>query len=200
MWTTAFRVPAVSMATAAALTLVLYSPVRAAAPAADAPEAQSATWVPKQLNFVYQGFTTRYSCDGLRDKVRTALLRLGARRHDLLVRELGCSASAGVPDRFPGVSIKMFVLQPAAAGTDAATLVPAHWKPVNLKLDNSAVADAGECELVEQIAQKLLPLFATRNVDVKTACVPHQLRATGPLLRAEVLTPDESTKGAPRAR
>ena len=33
-------------------------------------EPQSAVWTDKELTFVYQGFTTKYSCDGLRDKVR----------------------------------------------------------------------------------------------------------------------------------
>ena len=31
-------------------------------------------------NFFYTGRTSRYSCDGLRDKVRAMLLDLGARR------------------------------------------------------------------------------------------------------------------------
>ena len=73
---------------------------------------ESAVWTPKELTFMYQGFTTTYSCEGLRDKVRSILLELGA-REDLKVTETGCS-SLGGPDPFPGVRIKMNVLQPAA--------------------------------------------------------------------------------------
>src|SRR5690349_4550812 len=51
---------------------------------------QSAVWTPKQVTFVYQGFTTRYSCDGLRDKLRDLLLKLGARK-DLQVEETACA-------------------------------------------------------------------------------------------------------------
>ena len=40
---------------------------------------QSAVWTQKEFQFVYQGFTTKYSCDGLRDKMRTVVLELGAR-------------------------------------------------------------------------------------------------------------------------
>ncbi|WP_457825246.1 hypothetical protein, partial [Staphylococcus aureus] len=76
-------------------------------------EAQSAVWTPKELTFVYQGFTTRYSCDGLRDKIRGVLLDLGAQKKGLKVSELGCSSPNGRPDPFPGVRIRINVLQPA---------------------------------------------------------------------------------------
>ena len=93
-----------------------------AAPPAPAGEPQSAVWTEKELTFVYQGFTTRYSCDGLRDKVRSVLLDLGAQKKGLKVMELGCSSPAGGPDPFPGVRVKMRVLQPADS-PDAAKAV-----------------------------------------------------------------------------
>ena len=67
-------------------------------------EPQLAVWTDKELTFVYQGFTTRYSCDGLRDKVRGVLLDLGAQKKGLKVMQLGCSSPSGRPDPFPGVS------------------------------------------------------------------------------------------------
>src|ERR1700704_4819616 len=79
---------------------------------AAAARGQAAVWTPKELTFVYQGFTTKYSCDGLRDKVRGVLLDLGAQKKDLKVQQLGCSSSSGRPDPFPGVRVKMKVLQP----------------------------------------------------------------------------------------
>jgi len=157
---------------------------------AAAGESQPAVWTDKELTFVYQGFTTKYSCDGLRDKVRSVLLDLGAQKKDLKVQQLGCSSAAGRPDPFPGVRVKMRVLQPASGTADDKT-VPAHWKPVDLKLRDSFTTDSGECELVEQIRHKIVPLFATRNVDLKTNCIPHQATATRPTLRLEVLAPDD---------
>jgi hypothetical protein len=154
-------------------------------------ESQPAVWTEKELTFVYQGFTTRYSCDGLRDKVRSVLLDLGARKQDLKVQELGCSSASGRPDPFPGVRVKMSVLQPASGTADDKT-VPAHWKPVDLKLRDSFTTDSGECELVEQIRHKIVPLFATRNVDLKTNCIPHQATATRPSLKLELLAPDDA--------
>jgi hypothetical protein len=173
-----------------------------AATSAAAGEEQPAVWTEKELTFIYQGFTTKYSCDGLRDKVRGVLLDLGARKKDLKVMQLGCSSPSGRPDPFPGVRVKMSVLQPASGTADAKQApVPAHWKPVDLKLRDSFATDSGECELVEQIRHAILPAFATRNVDLKTNCIPHQATATRPSLKLEVLAPDDAQRpaGEPQA-
>jgi hypothetical protein len=152
------------------------------------------------VTFVYQGFTTRYSCDGLRDKVRGVLLDLGAEKKGLKVLELGCTSPWGRPDPFPGVKVKMSVLQPAS-GTADDKAVAAHWKPVDLKLRDSFITDSGECELVEQIRHTFVPLFAARNVDLKTDCIPHQASASRPSLKLEVLAPDDAQHpaGEPQA-
>jgi hypothetical protein len=167
-------------------------------------EPQLAVWTDKELNFVYQGFTTRYSCDGLRDKVRSVLLDLGAQKKGLKVMELGCSSPSGRPDPFPGVRVKMKILQPAGSVDPKQTdqiPVPAHWKPLDLKLRDSFSNDSGECELVEQIRHSIVPLFATRNVDLQTSCIPHQASATRPSLKMEVLVADDAQHpaGEPQA-
>jgi hypothetical protein len=181
------------VAAAAIAVLLTVTGWAAAADEIGAPAAggESAVWTPKELTFVYQGFTSRYSCDGLRDKVRSILLELGARQ-DLKVNESPCS-SFGRPDPFPGVRIKMNVLQPAAdkSATAGTQSVPAHWKAVELTPERDAVSAAGDCELVEQVKQSILPLFATRNVEYSSNCLPHQLQIGGTRLRAEVLVPDQ---------
>jgi hypothetical protein len=179
------------------------TPVRAQAeappPASGTSTQLAAQWVPKEARFTYQGFTSRYSCDGLRDKVREALLKLGA-RPDLTVRATGCSSPAGAPDPFPGVTIKMQVLKPADMNAlTALQTVPAHWKSIDLKLNRDALSEAGDCELIEQIKHSLLPLFTTRNVDFSSTCVPHQLSPGGTRLSAEILVSDAppNTPAAP---
>ena len=176
---------------------ILALPARAAESASA--EAQPAVWTQKELTFVYQGFTTRYSCDGLRDKVWSVLLDLGARKNDLKVMQLGCSSHAGGPDPFPGVRVKMSVLQPVTGNDDKQKPVMAHWKSVDLKLDSFST-DSGDCELVEQIRQTFLPQFATRNVESRTDCIPHQATAGQPSLKLEVLAADDarSPAGEPR--
>jgi hypothetical protein len=178
-----------SLATVGALGIVLISSARAEGP----DTGQSAVWVHKEFQYTYQGFTTHYSCDGLRDKVRQILLQFGARKDDLKVYDFGCASPSGRPDRFPSVSVKMSVLVPAgSAGADGAgPELPSHWQPVRLKLDQSSLAEAGECELVEQVKSKVLPLFSTRNVDLQNFCIPHQLDPGGTHLVAEVLMPDQ---------
>lgn len=195
----ASRLAAVSLAMAA---LAPAAPARAAEGAASDPAAasESAVWKPTETSFVYMGFTTKYSCEGLVDKVRSILLTLGANR-DLTVYGTGCAVSAGRPAPMPGVRVRMKVLQPASSvvssgGAAQPSVVPAHWKWVEVKLNGDPLSDAGECELVEQLKQKVLPLFATRDTDFKSTCVPHQLNPNGTRLRAQVLLADEADKRA----
>jgi len=145
-----------------------------------------AVWTAKELRFVYMGFTSHYSCDGLRDKIRVILTDFGA-RDDLQVSEGPCT-DLGRPTRFPGVNIKINVLQPAGDATDSS-VVAAHWKRVQLPGPGDAVRQAGDCELVEQVKQKILPLFSTRNVVFKQNCIPYQLTVNGSSLSLEVLKP-----------
>ena len=155
-----------------------------------------AVWTPKQTRFVYMGFTSRFSCDGLADRMRKVLLLLGARK-DLQVSPGPCASPYGRPDPFPGVTIKMNVLQPAdgkGAQDDKAPAqtVPAHWKMVDV---NSALArdplwQAGQCELLEQIKQAILPMFSARNVHYQSNCIPNQLEVGATQLKAEMLIAD----------
>ena len=160
---------------------------------------ESAVWVPKELHFDYRGFTTKYSCDGLQERMRDVLLKLGA-RPDLRVRGYGCTRLVG-PDPFAGVSIKMNVLQPA--GKQGGPAVPVHWQRVDLLTglyEHDPVDAAADCELIGQIKQKILPLFATRNVDYRSTCEAHHLVPGGTRLKAEVLVADERTAADSAAR
>lgn len=193
-------------ATVAVLSAVLSAPVSAATSGEEAAAGPvSAVWTPKELRFVYLGFTSKFSCDGLVDRMRSVLLLLGARK-DLQVTPWGCSSPFGRPDPFPGVMIRMNVLEPAGnaqdgakGGNAAATPVPAHWKMINV---NTALAkdplwQAGQCELLEQIKQSVLPKFSTRNVHYQSTCLPNQLSIGATQLRTEVLVPDEEGAAAP---
>jgi hypothetical protein len=181
-------------------------PAFAADAAAQAPvTTEPAVWTQKEVQFTYMGFTTHYTCDGLRDAVREMLLQLGARKDDLKVYEQPCSRPDR-PDPFPGVKIKMSVLQPATersaresqagAGTPGASgadspLVEAYWKPIKLPYRATGLDAAGQCELLEQFKHTVLPLFTTRNVNLQATCVPHQLDSAGTSLQAEVLVTDQ---------
>ena len=175
----------ISRSASAAAAAVLLAAVPTLAVAQDS---VSAVWVPKQVQFIYQGFTTHYSCDGLRDQVRDMLRKLGAQ--DLKVREYGCARTVG-PDPFPGVSVSMRVLAPASSAASSGAKggsapVEAQWKDVVLLSPSSSLEDQGNCELIEQFKETFLPLFATRSVKYGSTCVPHQL-TLGTHLSAQVL-------------
>lgn len=149
--------------------------------------AEHAEWVQRKLDFTYLGFTTRYSCQGLRDKIRRVLLDLGARRSDLNVHEVGCTRSIGQPEAAPSVGGTFFVLQPAPSSTEHP--VEAVWQRVNVRLGRRGLDEAGQCELVDEVRHKILPLFSTRDIQFKQSCIPHQLTPTGSSLSVEVLKP-----------
>jgi hypothetical protein len=152
-------------------------------------EPQSAHWVQKKLFFVFQGFTTTYTCEGLRDLMRSVLEQLGA-RSDLEIMDSGCVGGNNSFQPHPGVSASFYVLEPASTGQEPLT-VDAHWAPMRVKVGSTYLIQQGQCELIEQIRHQVLPLFSTRNVDFKnSSCFPHQLSIAGTDLRAEVLMPN----------
>jgi len=165
------------------------APVRGEPPPAPG---TAAVWTTREIKFVYQGFTTQYSCDSLQEKVKGYLLKLGA-RSDLEVRGYGCTQPTA-PDPFAGVSIRMSVLQPAAGS--AAPSVAAHWKEVDLVGDRDPARAAAECELIDQFGRKVLPLFTTRHIERGSPCEYRNVIPGGTQLKAEVLIADG---GAPVA-
>jgi hypothetical protein len=167
--------------------------------AASADEAPvQAVWAAKKLNFTYMGFTARYSCDGLTDKVRKILLDLGA-RPDLKVSASGCDRGFGTPSRFPGVSGTVQVLVPLGDKTPPADAPPvnAQWKSVVIAPRGEPLSAAGDCELTEQIKQRILPLFTSRNVEYSSTCIPYQLQVGGTRLKADVLVAEQPPAKAP---
>jgi len=167
-----------------------------ASPAANSHgDSVAAVWTPKELNFSYHGFTTKYSCDGLRVRMHDLLLELGA-RSDVRVRSYGCTRAVG-PDPFAGVDIKMNVLRPATQ--QHTQIVAAHWQAVDLRNDRDfrdPEDAAANCELISQIKQEILPLFTTRNVDYSATCEHHHVVVGGTRLKADVLKADQNTSAS----
>ena len=179
------------------LAALLIGAAASAVAASDPPAASAhelAVWVPMELTFPYRQFTTQYSCSGLEQRVKKLLLKLGA-RPDLEVHGYGCTQLSG-PDPLAGVKIKMNVLEPAGSRPGLA----AHWKRVDLLGDRETFAAAADCELIEQTAQKILPLFSVRNVDYHATCQPQSLSAEAVRLKADVLVADQSPPAAPPSR
>ena len=155
-----------------------------AAPAADAPV--DGTWQAHDYEFTFSGFSSHYSCNGvatvLRDLLRSAGARPGFRVTEscaapgpepiVVARMRFETLSSGPPPAPPG--------QPLSRGQGV-------WREVVLKGDGVREV-AGNCEVVQQFAKEVLPLFETRGVTSHMNCVPNdQILGNGIDLRFSVL-------------
>jgi hypothetical protein len=140
-----------------------------------------AKWVSHKLRFMYSAIspsskTTYYSCDALQAQITSILRELGA-RNDLVVTPIGCVRPGG-PEMFPGVDATFSVLEPAENGTEGSS----HSQEVAARWDKVTLSPSASCALITQVKQRILPLFATRNVTPD--CSPRS--------SVEVLRPIES--------
>jgi hypothetical protein len=144
-----------------------------AADAAAAPAALSGSWRDHEYQFNYMGFTATYSCDGLGDKLQR-LLSLSGARPDAKVMP-SCVRGFGVPDKLAQAQLKFATLLPAPpTGAGAGDSVDGVWRHVEISARHPFELQSGDCELVEQFRDRLLPMFATHNVRSQITCVPHQ--------------------------
>jgi hypothetical protein len=154
----------------------------------------SAVWKEQHLNFFYKGQTSRYSCLGLRDKVRAMLLDLGARR-DLEVTALGCEQpTAQVRLAALGPSLTLVFSAPALPGPRVKPSRPGDLAAVDARFESFTLATdvfrnigAADCELVEDFARQILPKLVTRNLKRDITCAPLQQSGGRFLVRGEVL-------------
>jgi hypothetical protein len=153
-----------------------------------APDEAAAAWKRHEVQFVYNGFTTRYSCGGLRSKVKLLLKHLGA-RPDIKITERGCDEGYALVAEFPRLKIVFYAPElPESGARDVGEPVLGVWKPVTIKRNSPRGLDMGDCELVEVFRDRVMPKFLTRNVQGDVNCIPHQLVGNRIDLRYEVLT------------
>jgi hypothetical protein len=168
--------------------------VSAAAPAdvtAVAGAAQPGNWLQHKYTFNFFGFTTTYSCEGLEDKLRVLLKMSGAGPdvRDVHV-DAPCDRGFGVPDKLAFAYLTFSTLQPAADSNAA----PGEWRHVALEPKHPYQFDYGDCELIEQFRDKVLPMFATRNLNNNITCIPHQDSGSNYHLSFDVFGPPLAKK------
>jgi hypothetical protein len=143
---------------------------QAAAPA----EHAAGIWQKHEYSFQFMGFTSTYSCDGLADKLKILLIAAGARA-DAKATPGPCAAIYGRPDKFARADLTFYTLVPDSPAAPAdAKRVDGVWRPVNFMQRSPRELQIGDCEVVEQFAHTVLPMFAARNIDNHTVCVPMQ--------------------------
>jgi hypothetical protein len=182
----------------------------AAAPSESAAKATIASvWKLQKIEFHYFGRTSRYSCDGMSDKVRTLLMRMGARR-DMKLSTNGCEIGRiNLKGVNPGLSIEFWAPFPVTTADRPVTgaepqAIDARYATFAFQQDVFRDLDVGDCELVEEFVRQILPHFATRSIAQNIACVPYQhlggsYRVSGEVLTA-VMTPADGTTRSRAAR
>jgi hypothetical protein len=143
-------------------------------PAATSSTPTPGVWQKHQYSFVFMGFTSTYSCDGLADKIKVLLSAAGARR-DSKSRAGACASGFGRPDKFARADLTFYTLAPASdAPASDGKSINGTWRAVSFSNRSPRELSTGDCELVEQFRNNVLPMFATRNLVNRTTCVPHQ--------------------------
>jgi hypothetical protein len=145
------------------------------------------TWQSHKYSFQFLGFTSTYSCDGLADKLRIILLAAGA-RSDVKSQPGACASGFGRPDRFARADLTFYTLAPADPSAAASGAVKGVWRPVAFSARQPRELATGDCELMEQFRQQVLPMFTARNIVNNTTCIPHQDSGSNIDLRFESFT------------
>jgi hypothetical protein len=142
-----------------------------------------------EYRFSFIGFTTTYSCDGLADKLKLLLLAAGARA-DAKAAPAACAKGFGRPDKFASAYLTFYTLAtPGADRVNDSPMVDGSWRPVKFMPRSPSQLGLGDCELIEQFRDHVLPMFTVRDIDDKTTCVPHQVAGSGYSLAFESLAP-----------
>src|ERR1700685_3956827 len=150
-------------------------------------------WQNHEYSFQFLGFTTTYSCDGLATKLKLLLIAAGARA-DAKSISGACSRGYGTPDKFARAYLKFYTLAPVGTADNASPPINGAWRSVVIADRSPRELRLGDCEVVEQFRDKVLPMFTTRDVENRMTCVPNQLSGSGINLKFEVFA------GAPVAR
>jgi hypothetical protein len=152
-----------------------------------------AVWKERHIEFVFVGRTARYTCDGLRDKVRAMLLDLGARR-DVKVVAIGCRAHDRLRANSQEPSLSVIFSAPALPDNTAkplrvGDLAATDARFVGFTITSDAFRNMGsaDCELVQEFARQILPTLATRNVRQDIACLPAQQSGGHFFVHGEIL-------------
>jgi hypothetical protein len=165
-------------------------------PADVPPEVVNAVRVERQVDLVYMGFTTYYSCDGLRSKVRRVLEELGL-GDGLKVTTRSCIRVSGpelmpmarIVARVPVEATPEVLAQLASdaskrelvarvkgeAPVEATAQFPARRKRVQFESSQLGDLQFGDCELMEQMRNRVFPALGVRVIEDRTHCAPRQV-------------------------
>ncbi|MGH8174890.1 MAG: hypothetical protein ACREV5_01345 [Steroidobacter sp.] len=150
-----------------------------------------AIWRVQHLDFEYYSPHYAYTCDALKEKVRTILKAMGA--HAALSIDAGCSGDSLVQQLSARISLAT-PMEATAENLRAATTFdtrdqlaaklrnrrlpsaadverfPASWRRISLSRDSKASLEAGDCDLLNSIRKQLLPRLGVNVKDWRRHC------------------------------
>jgi hypothetical protein len=185
----------------------------AATSAADAPAPVMAVWVEKKIDFPYVGFTAQYSCDGLKNKVVRILKEIGARPGFKVIAR-GCLNPRHGAEWTPMLNIVAAMPREAtpevlaelakgasqrelaakaggkpAPAAEAAAAFPARTRRIDFRDTPSGLVQPGDCELIDQMRDRVFVPLGAKIVVNRMDCVPHQINNGIIVLSIDVLEP-----------
>jgi hypothetical protein len=148
-------------------------------------EPEQGVWQMHDYSFQFLGFTATYSCDGLASKLKVLLIAAGARADSKSTSE-ACVGGYGRPDKLARAHLTFYTLAPVGTGENASRPISGVWRSVTFADRSPREVALGDCELIEQFRDKVLPMFTTRNLEGRMTCVPNQLSGSVINLKFEV--------------
>lgn len=151
-----------------------------------------AVWKPQQVNFVYRGYSTLYSCGGLQQKLEKILTTVGA-RGGIELRAYSCDNELAIA-RF-----QILLTSPVEATPENVEQLtsydaqdqlvarvrgeqlpsaqdlprfPAVWKTISFARSHEMRLAPGDCELVLQLRRHILPRMSVQIVRDQVRCSP----------------------------
>jgi hypothetical protein len=149
-----------------------------------------AVWKPQRINFVYRGYSTLYTCNGLQDKLEKILTTVGA-RGGIELRAYACDDASSVarfeialtsPVEATQENIEELTSYDARdelvarvrgerlAGAEDVQRFPAVWKTISFARSRELRLAPGDCELVQQLRQHILPRMSVQIVSDRVRC------------------------------
>jgi hypothetical protein len=193
-----------------ALALALPAHSEVESPADVAPGVVSAVWMEREVTLYYMGFTSYYSCEGLRGQVTRILKELGA-RPGFKVTARHCAQPSG-PEWSPSVRIvaalpveatpevlaelasdaskRELVARVQGKSPDEATAqFPARPRRVEFVSGGLSFLKDGDCELMEQMRDRVFGTLGVKVIESSLQCIPRQVSIGSIRMTVEVLEP-----------
>jgi hypothetical protein len=158
--------------------------------AAPANEPAAAVWQAYDLNFHYFASGTYYNCSALETRLETMLRQLGAEKA-VRATVTGCFGTADVGNM---LSARIHVRMPTLAGDAPAESFMATTKTIRLSSGRTGDSSGGDCELLEQVRDQILPTLKLKVVKDDLNCIPNSANPPGRSLQIVALVPEAPKK------